>query len=216
MVLMDIFELSWKINATLVAAYLGYVVAYTGRRKHHKGIDTTFIILAFALISLSIVDTINSKIPVGNEFRIGIISACAVLGTVFSAILWRAKIYGLVEWSLKKLKADQDDGFPTAWETIINEPGLSYSEIYVTVKDGRQLASLDMVNYNSLPSGSCVLGSDGAIGMYVTAIFEPDNSQEDGTENWRTIDSPSDDDGHRITYIPASEIVEVDFRRMKT
>lgn len=211
----DVLELGWQINATFVSAYLGYVVAYTGRRKHHKSIDATFIILAFALISLTTIDTLDSKIPIGNEYRIGIISVCAVLLTVISAVLWRAKIFEWVQWGLSKLKADQDDGFPTAWETIIHEPSLDYSEIYITLKNGRRLASLDMVNYDDLPSGCCVLGSDGSIGMYVTAILEPDNTTEGGKEEWRIIDSISDDDGHRITYIPVGEIVEVDLRRMK-
>ncbi len=79
MTLTNLFELGWQMNATLVAAYLGYVVAYTGRRKHHKSIDTTFVILTFALIALSMVEVLNSKIPAGNGFRVGIISVCSVL-----------------------------------------------------------------------------------------------------------------------------------------
>lgn len=205
---MAIFELGWQMSATFVAAYLAYVVAYTGRRKHHKSIDSTFIILTFALIALSIVEILDSKVPAGNGFRVGIISACAVSGTVFSAVLWHAKVHGLVQGWLSKIKADQDDGFPTAWETIISEPGLAYSQVYVTLKDGRKLESYQMEPFNKLPNGPCILGLDGSIAMYVNAIKEPESERRD-------IETITDDDGHRITYIPADQIAEVDLRRVE-
>jgi hypothetical protein len=109
---------------------------------------------------------------------------------------------------LRKLGAEGDDGFPTAWQTITQQPGLHYSQVLVTLRDGRALESYMMEPFNEFPNGSCVLGLDGSVALYVNRITEADGEA-------RTIDAISDVDGHRITFIPADQILEVDLRRKK-
>jgi hypothetical protein len=198
-------ELTWQTQVILVSGYIGYVVAYSGRRSSHKAIDYAAIPLCFGLIGLLGFSQTLLKIPVGNEYRDVIASLVALFSSVVVALVWRAKLASLVRQFLRFLKADQDDGFPTAWQTITQEPGLNYSQVFVTLKSGRCLESYQLAPYNSLPNGPVVLGPDGSIALYVNAITEKGERRE--------ISTISDYDGHRITYIPAEQIVEVDFRR---
>ncbi|MFT5787655.1 MAG: hypothetical protein ACI9KK_003024 [Ascidiaceihabitans sp.] len=201
-----VLELSWKAQVIISSGFVGYGIAYSGRRNSHKNSDLVAISLVFSALSLFVLETLLDSFPVGWAYRNQVASLSSLFTAVGVAVLWRAKLQAKVRKLLQSLKADQDDGFPTAWQTITQEPGMEYSQVLVTLKDGRALESYQMSPFDKLPNGSVVFGLDGSIAMYVNAIT-------DTNDNRRCITSVTDDDGHRITYIPADQIAEVDLRR---
>src|SRR3546814_2103205 len=46
-----LLSLPWQIQVALGAGYLAYLVAYSGIRDHHKGIDVPFRAIAFGLVA---------------------------------------------------------------------------------------------------------------------------------------------------------------------
>lgn len=201
----EAINLSWQVQIVLVAGYLGYSVAYSGRRAQHKTLDSTAITLCFGAIALLALNVSLRSLPAGFEYRNILSAGLAILISLASGSLWRAKLRGLSQWLLEKINAEQDDGHQTAWQTITQEPGLAYSQVLVTLKNGNCLESYQMEPFNSLPNGSVVFGIDGSVALYVNAIIEDGDRRE--------IDTISDEDGHRITYVPADQIAEVDLRR---
>lgn len=214
----DLIELGWRSQVLFIGGYLAYAIAYSGRRDHHRPTDTIGILLCFGgvgLLSIGLIEQfffpndIGPKTPdethTPNNYALGVAS---VATSLLAAIIWRGFLNDWVLWLLSHFSKSDEDGLPTAWATIIQKQGLQYAQLVVTLRSGTTYESYPLGEFNSLPNGPCVLGSDGAIGMYVTAITEVEGVA-------RKVANLADDDGHRITYIPASEISEVDLRRMK-
>ncbi|SMR83399.1 hypothetical protein SAMN04488030_3316 [Aliiroseovarius halocynthiae] len=203
----DLLELTWQFQVILVAGYLGYIVGFSGQTRHHRSIDTAAITLCFGVIALFVFEQSLLHIPAGYSSRNAIASSACIVASVAAASIWRAKLRKCFQEILKWISADQDDGHATAWQTITQETGLEYSQVLVTLKDGRCLESYQMEPYSDLPNGAVTLGLDGSVALYVNAITENDIRRE--------ISTISDEDGHRITFIPAEQIVEVDLRRAR-
>lgn len=205
----EILELSWKTQAVLVGGYLSYVTAYAGRRESHGSTDLVGIILCFGgigLIAMQITDQVGESKSIDtlrSSYLQGIVGVAAPL---FSAVLWRRCVNGFAHELLHKLTDSKEDGLPSAWATIIQRQGLSYSQLVVTLKSGDSYESYPLGRFNGYPNGPCVLGSDGSIGMYVTYITP---AEGDGRE----VEDVDDGDGFRMTFIPSTEIAEVDLRR---
>ncbi|WP_147238888.1 hypothetical protein [Rhodosalinus halophilus] len=207
----EVIELSWRTQVVIIGGYLAYVIAYSGRRSGHSATDTIGIILCFGglgLLSIGIAERVNEICGTAFTQSAPFVGTLAVVVPIASALLWRSFLNDFVANSIRIVTGTNEDGLPTAWTTIIQRQGLQYAQLVVTLRDGKVYESYPLGDFNDLPNGPCVLGSDGSIGMYVTYITE-----KDGTG--RRIDTISDVDGYRITFIPFSEISEVDLRRKK-
>lgn len=209
----EIIELSWKSQVVFVGGYLAYVIAFSGRRGSHTTNDTIGILVCFGglgLLSIGLVEKIaflclNISDSEVNPYLLGTIG---VVTSILSAILWRAFLQEFSVKILQKLTGSKEDGLPSAWATLLHSQKLEYSQLVVTLKSGVTYESYPLGNFNEYPDGPCTLGSEGSIGMYVTYITDAEGKG-------RKVDNVVDGDGARITYIPSSEIAEVDLRRRK-
>ena len=203
----QLVNLPWQTQVVIIGGYVGYIIAYTGRRASHSAIDIAAISLCFGGVGLLALHFALRDIPPTKPSRELIAGVFAVVTPVIAGVIWRAKLRQVSEVLVRKISGSEEDGLSTAWDTLIQEHGLTYSQINIRLKDGRELESYQMAPFNDLPGGPCALGGDGSIALYVTHITE-------GGER-REARNMIDDDGARITYIPADQIAEVDFRRAK-
>ena len=202
----QLINLPWQTQIVVVGGYIGYVIAYTGRRAGHKVLDVAAISLCFGGIGLLALHVALQETPPSNELRKVFAGFSAVIAPLIGGVLWRAKLRRVCQRLIRWISGSEEDGLPSAWDTIIQEEGHVYSQINIRLKDGRELESYQMEGLNSLPNGPCALGNDGSIALYVTHIKDP------GTER-REAKNITDLEGARITYVPADQIAEVDFRR---
>lgn len=204
----ELISLSWQTQVVLIGGYLAYVVAYSGRRSLHKTIDSLFIMLSFGGIALIALNGLSEYIEAEKPFGKQALGVFSVFLTLVCAVLWRRKVHSWANNALSWLSGSEEDGYQTAWETVVQTQSLKYSQINVALKDGRTLESYMLGDLNDLPNGPCVLGGDGSIALYVTHITDVDGKR-------REAKNLVDDDGARITVVPANEIVEIDFRRRR-
>lgn len=202
----EIIELSWQTQVILVGGYLAYIIAYSGRRENHKTFDTLLILLCFGGVGLLVFGVTDSAISSSFSFKEEISGFLAIVCCILAGTLWRACLRELASKTVNKLSGSNDDGLFSAWETLTQTPALLYSQINVQTKSGNTLECYFMGDLNNLPNGPCILGGDGSIAMYVTHITDSEGHR-------RPANNLQDEDGARITYIPNSEIVEVDIRR---
>ncbi len=214
----EMLGLPWQIQVVIVGGYLGYVVAYTGWRTAHKSADSLAIVLCFGGISLLTLDSLEQltpqKLEVGNYdfsyIRGFIVAGVAIGSAVFAAVIWRRFLRDWAKEKIHKLSSSEDDGLFFGWETLIQHPQLEYNQINVLLKDGRVLESYPLSRFNDWPNGCCVLGGDGSVALYVTHIEGADGNRRE------TKNLFCDEEGARITYVPADQIAEVDLRRKPT
>ncbi|MAZ32859.1 MAG: hypothetical protein CMO06_06905 [Thalassospira sp.] len=202
----ELIELSWQTQIVIVSGYLSYVLAYSGMRSEHKTIDSVSIVLCFGGLGLLIIHTIDPLIGEDFRFENVVLGISGVVVPIIFAVLWRKLFRENFGKFWRWTGVSEEDGLPTAWNTLIQKRGLLYTQINVTTKDGRVLESWPLEPFNNDPNGPCVLGADGSIGMYVTHITEVG-------EERREVRKLRDDNGIRITYIPKDQIAEVDLRR---
>ena len=203
----QLLALPWHIQIAVVGGYFGYVIAYSGKRGAHKPTDTLAIILCFGGISVLALDVQLQLFGSDWAFSSVIFSVVAIGVAIVGAIIWRRILSKWVGAAIRYLSSGKDDGLFFGWESLIQEEGLEYSQVNVTLKNGRILESYPLGNFNNLPNGPCLIGGDGSIALYVTHITEVG---EDRRETNNLLDEA---EGARITFVPASEISELDFRR---
>lgn len=203
-----LLKLPWQVQIIFVGGYLGYVVAYNGRRSSHKAMDSLAIILCFggiSLISFNVMQAYFSALPPIKSA----VSAFAAMGTaVVAAVLWRRYIRDVAQTLIRWSSKSEEDGLSTGWETLIQTQGLNYSQINVTLTNGTILESFPLGDFNHLPNGPCILGGDGSVALYVTHIQESNSDRRDANKL-------TSEDGARITFVPAAQIREVDLRRAR-
>lgn len=205
----ELIELSWQTQVVLVGGYLGYTIAYSGKRRHHTVLDSAAMVLCFGssvLLSLAVLQPILLETGV-MEYAAQISALLGVVASILMAALWRSFLAGWARRAISLISNSEEDGLPSAWNTLIQTEKLGYSQINVLLTDGRTLESYPLEPFNSLPNGPCVLGEDGAVALYVTHITTGEERRE--TKNLNT------GDGARMTYIPANQIKEIDLRRHK-
>lgn len=200
-------DLPWQAQLVAVAGYFGYVVAYVGRRGGHQPIDTAAISLCFGSVCLFVLSLDSYVSSVCPKLPKQVLPIFGVTASIISGALWRAYFRHFAGVVISKLSKSDDDGHLSAWESIIQNQKVDYSQLIVALNDGRVLESYPLGDFNDWPNGPCVLGNDGSIGMYVTNIEEAGVSRE--------TNAISNTDGMRITFIPASQVKEIDFKRSK-
>ena len=207
----EVIELSWQTQVILVGGCLAYTLAFSGRRADHKATDSILIILCFGSAGLLAIHLMSETFErfgffEDSMFREIVLALFGIAIPIIFAIFWRRKLREKVKVLIRKISESEDDGLPTAWNTIIQSQGLNYSQLNITLKNGRILESYPLEDFNDDPDGPCVLGGDGSIGLYVTHI-------ENSEGNRRQAKNIRDSNGVRMTYVPADQIAEIDFRR---
>ena len=200
----ELLQLPWQIQIVIVSGYLGYRVAYAGRTSAHNTTDVFAIVLCFggvALLSFKVIISFGEGVwyqTVGSVSAVGF--------ALITAAIWRRFVRDWCASAVRWLSHSQDDGHSTAWETIIQQQGLTYSQINVRLTSGEIYESYPLGQFNNEPNGPCVFGGDGSVGLFVTHITDL-NDERRVTELLKT------EEGLRMTYIPVGSIIEVDFRR---
>ncbi|WP_194097548.1 hypothetical protein [Marivivens aquimaris] len=203
----ELLQLSFQTQVMLVSGYISYSLAYSGWRQNHSHFDTSFIILCFGSIYLAINLLIKSLVE-SDHFSVEIISSLVgITSTVIAAVLWR-NYFRIFSFKIfRKVMKGVDDNLISAFDSVINDVSLSHSELFVSLNNGTCYESYPLGQFNDLPNGPCTYGRDGSIAMYITRIFDehsPEGRHAKGTIN---------EDGHRITIIPADQIREIEIRR---
>ncbi|KFL24740.1 hypothetical protein JP74_23485, partial [Devosia sp. 17-2-E-8] len=96
---------------------------------------------------------------------------------------------------------------PSAWLNMFSVTDVWGRQLHVKLTDDTWLKCDDLREFGSAPNGPCVLGGAGDIVMYVTHTKKP-------KQPWVETNSAYHPEwGYEATYIPASQIVRVDYRR---
>lgn len=201
MPIQEILNLPLELQVALGGGYLAYATAYAGLRRGHSGSDSAMIALAFGLIGVGVFRLVGLA---PGYWRFAQIPA-AVLVMQCAGLLWRA--WGRVTWRrlLRWFRVHQDDGLTSAWDALIQSPGLKITQVRVITKDGRDLWCSNASLYSG--PAEMTLGVDGAVTMVVES--EESYPASTGEEPREEITDPW---GTRVTYIPADQIARVELR----
>lgn len=203
----ELFNLPLEVQIALGGGYLGYRVAYSGLQRGHSPTDATMLSLAFGLVGVAVF-RLAGVLPGAWAIALGI--PAAVLATAAAGAAWRAKGRALAADLLQKARVHQDDGLYAAWDTLIQERGLSVTQARVITRDGRDLHCASVGRYRDGPGKGLILGCDGGIVMVV--------EEEEATDGEIDLDGPArtaivdPDWGTRLTYIPADMIARAELR----
>lgn len=211
----NLLQLPYQTLAILIAGYLSYRLAYTGRDTTHRTLDTLAIALVFAFVAqaasaaLLILCHWNNPAPSGGELPLWVGYGASVGGIVValsSAGVWRRVSVSAVPELLRSAGISSADRNTAAWETVINREDSGPSQITIVKKDGTTLQCERLDDFKKAPFGPMILGQDGSVAIYVTD-YRAANSDE-----WEEVDPSHGDWGLEITIIPAGEISEVRIR----
>jgi hypothetical protein len=210
-----LLQLPYQTLAILVAGYLAYRLAYTGRDSTHRTLDTAAIALVFAFIaqaaSALFLLMYVARYPVKSEMALPLwagygVSVGGIIAALVTAAIWRRISVNSMPAILRGAGISSADRNVAAWETVINREDSGPSQITVVKKDGTTLQCERLDDFKKAPFGPMILGQDGSIAMYVTDYREKDS------EDWKEVDLAQGDWGPEITIIPACEISEVRIR----
>ncbi len=198
-----LLTLPWVTLLTLAAGYMGYFVAHVGLRDHHKTVDVTFSTLVFGFCAAFAYELLRYV-----DINILAASGAAVVTSIVLGAVWRALLRPVFYNIMRNTNVSYADDIPTAWLNLFGETSIVASQLIVRLKDGRTLMCADLHRFKDEPNGPFRFGATGDILMYVT-------DQKVGYA-WSTIDDVFWDEwGSEITYIPASEVAQVNFRRRR-
>lgn len=192
----NILALPLSTLTILVAGYLGYRVAYTGKDGNHRTIDTIFLSLVYALIAKAVL----SYGPMASELKS---SALAVAISLLAAAAWRRWGEDLIFKLLRFSRVSASDRHSSAWDSLRMKPRFAPSTLVVRLRDGRRLMCSDLSRFMAFEAGPCLLGADGSVSLFVT------DQAEAGSEDWKEREIFHDGFGTEITYVPAAEIAEI-------
>lgn len=194
-----LLNLPTETLAVLGAGYIGYSIACTGRNQTYRAFDIIFISLAYGLFAkLAWMAT--------EEYGLIVQIVSAVFASFLAASLWRKWLYDLTFAALRKLGISHSDRFLTAWDRVKSSTRHLPGQLVVRKKSGTDLMCDNLPSVRSLPHGPCIYGSDGSVTLYVTHFKKP------GTDDWVGIERTDKAYGSSLTYIPASEISEIEVR----
>lgn len=210
----ELVNLSWVTQLLLIAGFVGYQFSYSGRVSLHSNFDKIFIILLFGgigLVVISLQEQLLAALPEQfrsklTEYEDQLTAIFAVFATMVSAIVWRRWVENWYQKLASKLSGGNTDNHPNAFQTVVHSRNYGVSQVVVTLTNGEVYESYPLGKFENYPCGPCVFGSDGSISLYVTGIT-------DRYGRFRKVTTLSDDDGHRITYVPVSQIAEIDLRQ---
>lgn len=188
----------WQIQVALGSGYTAYMAAYAGIRSHHQAIDTTFRALAFGLVATAILILVPAEYP-------AVAITGAFTASLIAGLLWRRFGGRMWERVLRQIDVSWGDDTPTAWQRLISDQDHYVTQISVLTADGRWFRCDDAGAVADLPNGPCILGTNGDIVLYPTHVVD--------TQGSRTVTVNDAHWGARATYLPASQIKQVNIRR---
>lgn len=200
----SIFSAPWETILAAAAGYAGYYVANIGIRDHHKTIDIAFSTLVFGFLSLMVYGVV--RVVSGWGIIEG--SAVAFASAPIAGALWCRWGRGLLARILRAGDISHANDLPNAWVELFTTTGFLATQLSVKLTDGTWLKCEQLHRFKDAPNGPCKLGTSGDLLMYVTHVM---SSGDEDFEETSSVVSP--DWGDEITYIPASQIARVDFRR---
>ncbi len=199
---LKLINLPWITIVTLAGGYAGYVTANTGARDHHKPIEIAFSTLVYGFFS-----TLGYLLVLTFLDETLLASIAGFVVSISAGVVWRKYGRRAFVWGLRKLRVSDADDNPSALAALFSQTHVFGEQLKVYTKEGTILFCDDLQRFKDAPNGPCVLGSTGDILMYVTA-------RKASGEDWKMLDDVSIDGwGDEITYIPASEVARVAFRR---
>lgn len=211
----NLLQLPYQTLAILVAGYLSYRLAYTGRDATHRTVDTLAIALVFAFVAqaasalflnvcahaLAIFPDETLPLWAGYSASFG-----GIVVALLCAAIWRSVSVNSFPSLLRNAGISSSDRNQAAWETIINREDSGPSQITVLKKDGTWLQCERLDDFKDDPFGPMILGHDGSVAVYVTDFRLP------GSDEYQRADPSHGDWGPEITIIAAGEISEVRIR----
>ena len=193
--------------SVLAAGYMSYRLAYTGKDADHKATDTIFMVFVFAFVaklSGDLVRIIGDTFALPATARDTTAILIGVVTALIASAIWRKWGESGVRKILRKSNISHADRTQTAWQAMIAKEHLDHNSLVVRKKDGSMVMSERLHDFNDLPFGSRILGSDGSVALYVT------HKWRNAEHGWEERDPHENGDfGAEVTYIPASEISEV-------
>lgn len=195
------------VLVVLAAGYIGYKVAYTGKNKQHKPVDVIFISLAFGLFAQIFYGI--SNVALSQLVNVGVrqlSAAITILAALLVASFWRRYLEGWVRTLLRATDVSFSDGYLTALDTINASTKFRPTQLVVWRTDGSQVMCDYLHPFENKPFGPCIIGEDGSVALYVN------NIKYDKRDDWREVDPCDEHFGCAITYVPASQIANIQVR----
>ncbi|QPN28846.1 hypothetical protein I5770_09720 [Brucella sp. BO2] len=143
------------------------------------------------------------------EIAVAWASIIAFVGSVICGALWNAMGRDILYTVLRSTGVTYNDDTPSAWVAMYNARHGGVRELYVLLQDGTWLGCNNLQDFEDEPNPGCTLGPEGDILMYVPHIKKP------GETVFTEIADVKDEWGTDLTYIPKSQIAQVDIRRLK-
>lgn len=185
------------------AGYIAYRLAFVGRNNHHKVFDETLLVVVFAtlarLIATMLVALTNASYALA--------AVLAVICTLAIALVWRRWISAFVRKCLRETGLVDHDGHSDAWRSMLAENLRGPTQLVVMLKSGKSYLCDNLGRFNDAPLGPCLLGEDGSVGMYTTAIRKPG-------EEWQDFD-PESENGFEMSFFKAADIERIDVIRKR-
>jgi hypothetical protein len=197
----EILKLPVQIQIALASGYAAYMVSTYGARGHHSATDTAFRTLAYGLVASGLM----ALLPPGENLVIG--GGTAFVVTVLVGLLWRARLCKLWDAFMRRTEVTFSDDSPSAWASLSGSTDHYVSQVSVTVDDHTTLICEDISRFANAPFGPCVLGANGDVALYVTAVKRNGSSKTQGS-----VRDPHY--GDRITWIPATEVRRLTLRHL--
>jgi hypothetical protein len=201
----ELVNLPWATLLTLACGYAGYYIANVGVREHHKTIDITFSTILFGFFSAFLYNALRTY----GSADILTASAASFLFAVLLGGVWSRFGRVALRHALRKSKTSFSDDLPSAWMALFESNHLAM-QLTIKLKDGSWIKCEDLRRFVDSPNGPCVLGGKGDVLIYVTHFQDKDSGAFEECK-----DTIAEYWGAEMTYIPASEIARLDFRRSK-
>lgn len=201
--LTDLLTLPLDTIAVLAAGYLGYRLAYTGKDAGHSAVDTVFLSLVYAVVAKLVLQSALLLPQVLRSFVLPL----AIIAAVLLAGIWRKWGEKGVSKTLCWLGVSQSDRHNSAWGSILANDNLGLTTLVVRKTDGSQVRCWPLVDFAKERFGPCILGQDGSVALFITH-FRPASEPA-----WIDDDPRAGQSGTAMTFIPATQISEIEFHR---
>lgn len=194
----ELLQLPLKVQATLVAGYVGYVLLRRDYRNTEKLVDVWMLILVLGLptaLAVQLWDSVFAYLFIPSGLLI------AYLWLTWGEEQWRNFLY--------KRNVSNTLNVGDVWKTLSSHKKVGAIEIKLYHKDGTCYASHDTSQFLDEPFAPFTMDEDG-IAFYVTHIAKKG-------QNWVKEDNVklADDLGSMVTYFPRNDIRLLEMRYQK-
>ena len=133
-------------------------------------------------------------------------SALGFIATLWFSMKWRKKWAAGVAEQLRLKEVSFADRNLTAWETVVGRESAKPQNIFIKTINGDCYACDELHLFKTEFFGSCILGNDGSVGMYVTSVKEKNDAE------WTDVDPHLKGWGPEFRIFAKEQIAEVRMR----